>query len=669
MMHVDNDPTFRQAAVPNNGALLYHHSRLPFYRKPLGAVSCGTRVTLRTTASDKLQGARVWLRLWQDECGERLVEMQRDGVGFYAGIDVPDYPTIVWYFFVIEMADGRRLYYSAGSGEGEFFTYEPPHSYRITVYDAAYHTPEWFRRSIVYQIFPDRFCRSSMEDMYGRAAYLQQRGRKVRLHQHWSELPEYLPAPGEQEYAPLDYFGGDLNGIRSRLDYIASLGISCIYLNPIFEAASNHRYNTADYHCIDPMLGSEEDFASLCHEAAGHGIHIMLDGVFSHTGSDSRYFNKDGYYPEPGAYQRESSPYDEWYRFYNHPDDYESWWGFKTLPNVQELTPSYCDFIAGENGVLSHWARCGATNWRLDVADELPDEFIRILRRRVKENDPEGVLLGEVWEECSAKRGPEGRRGYVNGDELDSAMDYPFADALLPFLKGERSAQFLVEELLSLREWYPEPFYMAQLNILSTHDSMRALSVLSGAPAKNALPRELQAGWNPAPEQKYLGEKRMMLAFAVQMFMPGVPCIYYGDEAGVEGLQDPFNRCTYPWGKENRSLQQWVRSLAAYRNGKEALLSGHCRMGACDQDVFALVRYTDDEVGVLLVNVGGMDKAITLQQNCFPQGQDALIPIPAGLQYQNGNGEPCQDPFDVPVMVPAYGCAICFGQKGTEDSL
>ena len=460
----------------------FHHSRLLRCRVPQGAVPCGTDVTIAAEVGGSLAAADIVLRVWQDGAGEQRFPMPVENGRAEVLLPLPERPGLVWYYFILTLPDGRVCYYGAQSGPGRLMEQEPP-SYRITVYDAAYETPAWFKEGVCYQIFPDRFRRSSWEDFHARLGAHAALGRRARVHERWSEAPLTTPPPGRDDYEPDDYFGGDLNGIREKLDYIASLGVTCLYLNPVFSAASNHRYNTADYLAIDPLLGTEADFALLCREARARGIRIMLDGVFSHTGSDSIYFNKEGSYGEhSGAYRDPDSPYRAWYSFLEYPEQYECWWGFPTLPNVRELTPSYIDFIAGENGVLAHWAGLGATSWRLDVADELPDQFIRILRKRVKAIDPEGVLLGEVWDEPSAKTGPEGRRGYVNGDELDSVMNYCFTDAVIAFLTGRTDAFAFADALAFLREQYPKPFYDAALNLVSSHDVVRAATALSGAP-------------------------------------------------------------------------------------------------------------------------------------------------------------------------------------------
>lgn len=617
-----------------------HNSRLTQYRTPQGPCTAGTDWRVFCAAEGAFSKATVTLRLWEDKLGAWTIPMYRAGGGFAARFRLPDKPCLIWYYFIIRMPNGKELYYGGRSGEGALSETEPE-SFRVTVYDAAYETPEWFRRGICCQIFPDRFCRSSKEDFLRRLNAHRARGRKVRVHEDWYEEPTILPDEGEEEYAPNDYFGGDLNGIRQKLGYLASFGVTCIYLNPVFEAASNHRYNTADYMTVDPVLGTNEELAALCREAKEMGIRIMLDGVFSHTGSDSIYFNREGNYGAgTGAWRDPKSPYRSWYTF--HPDEkppYECWWGFESLPNVEELSPSYIDFITGERGVLNHWAQHGATSWRLDVADELPDGFIRILRWRVKKDDPEGVLLGEVWEEPTAKRGPEGRRGYVNGDELDSVMNYCFRNAVLGYLTGSLSAPAFADELLFLKEMYPKPFYEAALNLLGSHDVVRPLTVLADAPGRDDLTREEQQAWRPAEEKRALARRRFPLAEALQVFLPGVPCLYYGDEAGMEGMADPFNRGTYPWGREDTALVELTRGLFQMRAKEDCLKRGGCRLAALDEKVFAAVRAFENERMLLVVNAGETERTVTLSGSMFKEGTDGSDEAFTGTWQEREGGK------------------------------
>lgn len=599
-----------------------HHSRFLSFRRPQGAVPCNTSVQIEAEIGGD-SSARVQLRLYNQLGVESFFELPREGDRVRGEIPMPHVPCLVWYHFIIRTADGRTQYYGADSGEGRLESHAP-RSYQITVYDGAFQTPQHWREGIVYQIFPDRFRRSSWEDFRERAKYHASLGRFLRIHDRWSEDVCYTPAPGAEEYEPNDFFGGDINGIREKLGYLASLGVTMLYLNPVFESTSNHRYDTADYHRIDPIFGSEDEFRTLCAEAAEHGIRIMLDGVFSHTGADSRYFDKCGRYEDLGAYESVDSPYRAWYRFVGGSKQYDSWWGFPTLPNVNELEHSYTEFIAGEQGVLAHWANAGAKSWRLDVADELPDEFIRILRRRLKQQDPESVLLGEVWDDCSNKYGPEGRRGYVNGDELDCAMNYPFTEAAISFLTGRSDAYALDHALQTLREHYPRPFYEASLNLISSHDIIRAATALSGAPDRNSVSRKMQAAYRPSAQDQEKGYLRLILAAALQMALPGVPCVYYGDEAGMTGMSDPFNRRTYPWGSENEAVFAGYSALLHARKESLALKRGLCRMGALSPEVYAILRWFPEsgEQALLLINRGEREQAVTLHPDDIPQGPD-----------------------------------------------
>jgi 4-alpha-glucanotransferase len=600
-----------------------HHSRYLSYRNPQGAVPCSAQVHIEADCGDA--GANVKLRLYSQDGTETFFDMPvRDGRA-RATIPVPDHACLVWYYFVIRTQDGQTLYYGADSGEGSLLPHEP-RAYQITVYDGAFTTPRSWCEGIVYQIFPDRFRRSSWEDFRARAQYHLEKGRFLRIHDRWSEDVCYAPAPGQEDYEPNDFFGGDANGVREKLPYLSELGVTAIYLNPIFESESNHRYNTADYHRIDPIFGNEDEFRALCAEAQKLGIRVMLDGVFSHTGADSRYFDRFSRYGDDvGAYESAESPYYKWYTFHDDRDHYESWWGFPSLPNVNELEPTYSDFIAGENGVLRHWANDGASSWRLDVADELPDEFIRILRKRVKQDDPEGVLLGEVWDDCSLnKYGPGGRRGYVSGDELDSAMNYPFTVAAIAFLTGRSDAYALNHTLQTLREHYPKPFYDACLNLISSHDIVRAATALAGAPDRNSLSRKLQAAYRPNEKDAKRGALRLILATALQMTLPGVPCVYYGDEAGMTGMADPFNRRTYPWGEEDPETMRAFTALMHARRDTEALRHGLCRMGALSPEVFAVLRYLPQggPCAARLINRSEREQSVSLKPECIAEGPD-----------------------------------------------
>ena len=457
----------------------------------------------------------------------------------------------------------------------------------------------------MYQIFPDRFSRGNPRNLENGLASHRKMGRVCVVHERWDELPLYRPIEEEGEYFPCDFFGGDLAGIAKELPRLNRLGITAVYCNPICEAASNHRYDTADYKTVDPILGTNEDFAALCREAETAGIRILVDGVYSHTGADSRYFNKEGCYPEPGAYQGETSPYYPWYTFRKDRDDYQCWWGFKSLPEVNEQDQSWQEYvITGEDSVLKHWMNLGASGFRLDVADELPDEIIEKMRTAVKEKSPDRFLLGEVWEDATTKCSYGCRRRYALGSGLDSVMNYPFRDAVIGFflrrIDGFQLADFLTGQQLN----YPRPMYYALMNLLSSHDVPRIRTVLStGGVDGEGMTREEQAVFTVRPEDDRKGAQLQRLAAVLQFTVPGIPCIYYGDEYGMQGLKDPFNR--KPFEKRDPDMALFYEKISALRRQETALTGGYASFLAVTEDVIAILRFTvngEDAFGVPVWN-------------------------------------------------------------------
>jgi 4-alpha-glucanotransferase len=396
------------------------------------------------------------------------------------------------------------------------------------------------------------------------------------------------------------------------------LGVSTIYFNPIFESASNHRYNTADYKSIDPMLGTEEDFREMCMEANRRGMRIILDGVFSHTGDQSRYFNVDGWYPELGAYQSKDSPYYEWYKFNKWPDDYTSWWGIRTLPDTLEENRSYQNYmIWNQDSVIRHWLRAGASGWRLDVADELPDSFIAHIRQVMHETASYAVLIGEVWEDASNKIAYSERRRYFLGKELHGVMNYPFRSATLDYLRGGDADQFR-ETLETLRENYPPAAFNSAMNFLGTHDTARILTVLGArhTPEK----KEDRAKFRLSPEERRRGLALVRLAAMILYVFPGSPTVYYGDECGMEGWEDPFNRETYPWGHEENDLQHHFAALGRIRHERVSLQRGSLDWLYTSGPILAFGRRKHAEYTGLVVNAGNEEKEITID---WPGGSEA----------------------------------------------
>ena len=500
---------------------LYHNSHEFYYRSSFGAVPSGSRLILRLRAGGSdARNCRARIRLWQSNVGESFVPMTYEDGIFTGSVAMPPKGCLVWYYFIVD--DGRETVYYGNNydrlgGEGAKYQDVPP-AYQVTVYDKDAHTPDWFKHAIVYQIFPDRFCHGTHTTgrLYGKKGAV--------IHSDWDDVPYYCKREGQGDIVYYDFFGGNIAGIREKLPYLKELGITAIYLNPIFESSSNHRYGTADYFRVDPMLGTNEEFAAFCQAAKEAGIHIILDGVFSHTGADSIYFNRFGNYPGVGAYQSKESPYYEWYRFKQYPDDYESWWGVSDLPDVEETTPSYMDFIIdSEDSVLKYWLNEGISGWRLDVIDELPVPFLRQFYHTLKEEKPDAILIGEVWEDASNKVSYSEQREYLCGYDIDSAMNYAQRAIMLDFMTGVKDARRMNAELTRLIENYPPENFYAMLNLIGSHDIERILTVLT------------KAGGTDVATAEETGKKRLKLLTAWQMTMPGAPCIYYGDEVGVTG--------------------------------------------------------------------------------------------------------------------------------------
>lgn len=582
--------------------MLFHDSHSAFFRSPFGAVSSNQNLRLRLEVNKKVQATQVVLRLWQDGAGESRLAMKvwedrADSVIYQVEVTVPEEPCLLWYYFIVSEGQ-RRLYYGNQGdvlgGTGQVYEQEPP-SYQITVYKAGAVTPDWFKESVMYQIFPDRFCR-------GTEAVLSPKQGSL-LHSHWENTPYYVRDVDTKHIVAYDFFGGNLQGILEKLSYLKDLGIGVIYLNPIFLSPSNHRYDTSDYKQIDPMLGEEATFATLCDKAKEMGISIFLDGVFSHTGSDSIYFNREGNFPVVGACQSKDSPYYKWFRFQEYPKKYESWWGIDTMPNVEELEPSYIDYIIeGEDSVIRHWLKLGAKGWRLDVADELPDAFIKKIYKVMKETDDQSVLIGEVWEDASRKSSYGQLRQYLQGEELDSVMNYPFRDIALAFMLQQADAHLTHRVLMSLYENYPKENFYAMMNLVGTHDVPRILTLLGQAPSADDLTIGEQAAYRLSPEQRRLAVQRLKLLSLWQMTFPGVPCVYYGDEAGLEGYKDPFNRGTYPWGREDQEVQGWYKQVIGLRNRHKVFTKGEFISLPLHPSVYAYVRSWEGTHALVLLN-------------------------------------------------------------------
>ena len=446
---------------------------------------------------------------------------------------------------------------------GDDTNMEAGDKWQLSCIPADFTTPDWAKGAVIYQILPDRFCKAGDCDLAGKL-------EPYIVHEKWDEEVHWQPDDAGK-VRNNDFYGGNFQGITEKMDHIAALGVNILYLNPISKSFSSHRYDTGDYMTPDPMLGTAEDFQTLCDAAHARGIRVVLDGVYSHTGDDSVYFDKKGSFGGVGAYCSQNSPYYSWYQFYDYPDNYNSWWGFDTLPTVNKLDPGFVEFIiTGQDSVVAHWLSLGADGFRLDVADELPDTFIALLKKRIRQIKPDALLIGEVWEDASNKIAYDTRRRYFVDGELDSVMNYPFRTAILRFLRTGDS-RFLKDTVLTVLENYPRQVWQCNMNLLGSHDTPRILTALvddfDGS-------REQLAQRRLSSQQLALAKQRLKLASVLQFCLPGCPSIYYGDEAGMEGGKDPFNRRTYPWGQEDEELLAHFRMLGQLRKHSSALKLG-----------------------------------------------------------------------------------------------
>lgn len=566
--------------------MLLHDSHNEFYRTPSGPAPAGSNVLIRLHCDE---ATSVVLRTWMTEelCYTMLPTAEHV---WEVAIPLPTTPGLFWYYFLIYRKDGRTIRYGNQpdklGGVGVAYDHGEPESFQITLYDPAYKTPEAFHGANIYQIFPDRFRHAPTKAVDDR--------KDRYVHQNWDEELLGVGDLRGGKYQELDFYGGTLTGIQEKLPYLKDMGIDIIYLNPIFRARSNHRYDTGDYTQVDPLCGTNTEFTELCEAAKKVGIRVMLDGVFSHTGEDSVYFNHFGHYPTLGAYQGQSSPYYDWYTFNHYPEDYKAWWGILSLPELRKDNPEYQKFMfQPHEGVVPRWIEAGSCGWRLDVADELPVDFLRKLRAAAKAADPEAVVLGEVWEDASNKVAYGETRCYCTGDTLDSVMNYPVREAILNFVMGKTSASTFVRLIHHQEEVYPAQFRYALMNLVGCHDRCRALNILAGRECQE-LSKADQQHVHLNVEEYELAVRRYKLCIDLLCALPGCATVYYGDEVGLTGCHDPWNRRAFPWGREDKSLQKYVANKLRHRQESDLLRLGYCDIEAPDDDTLLITRRMKD---------------------------------------------------------------------------
>ena len=498
------------------------------------------------------------------------------------------------HYFCIKLIINQKTVYIKNdiSNRCASITNEDMSYWTLTVYNKDFTTPKWAQGKIMYQIFPDRFYQSKNYEPN------QLQGRVTK---NWNEMPNWQQED-DGEIHNNDFFMGNLKGIEEKLDYLTNLGVGIIYLNPVFWAQSNHRYDTIDYEIVDPYLGTNESLKELCNSAHEHGMRVVIDAVLNHTGNDSKYFNEFNKYETIGAFTGLESPYYSWYKK-NENGDFTYWWGFKNLPVCDGNNPEWQSFIYGENGIIDKWFSMGIDGLRIDVADELTDDFIENIRTAVKRNNPEGLIIGEVWENAITKEEQGRQRKYMLGCGLDTVMNYPFTNAILKYVRFGRF-DYLTQTINEIITLYPKDAVFTLMNSLSTHDITRAMTTLVADGIQNnkynwvwdvPYGREWQFKNEKLNDKQYEKAKELMkIATTIQYFLPGNPCIYYGDEIGMYGYKDPFNRKCFKWDEIDSELHEFFIKLGKIRNQNGFLSNAEIRIIDANENILVFERFLYD---------------------------------------------------------------------------
>jgi len=591
----------------------------------LGALPCGAVVTFEVSVPSRLGVSGVVLRIRRDGREDRDVAFEHVGSGNVHDVYSYSLDTEALcgkegcglFYYELLLLRGLHTLFTDTSNNLDFTLSEHEGArFRLLIYKKDYRTPESFGSGVMYQIFTDRFFRGE-SDM---ARSVPVRDGAI-INPDWDHgIPQFAARNGD----PLGnnmFFGGNLWGIAEKLDYLCSLGVTYIYLCPIFEAYSNHKYDTADYSRIDEMFGGEEAFDNLIKCARKRGIGIILDGVFNHTGDDSIYFNKHRRYGEGGAYNDAASPHRDWYKFRSYPHDYESWWGIEILPKLNHENEGCRHYFTGDDGIINKYIKRGIAGWRLDVADELSDAFLDELRIAAKSaSDGQAVIIGEVWENAADKVAYGQRRRYFQGDQLDSVMNYPLKNAIVDYcLYGD--ADCLYNTLTEIYASYPECVSHKLMNLLGTHDTERILTVLGRDMCDADAPNCELAVKRLSECQRNRGLEMLRIASALQFTAYGIPCVYYGDEVGLEGYGDPFCRMPFPWSDMDnpyrRELLEYYRRLGEIRREEKALDGGSFYVLSHNSHAIAFVREKNDSRLVVAAS----------------RGESYTFDLPAGVVY------------------------------------
>ncbi len=694
------------------------------YKSQFGAVEEGQNVTFSIDTGLDATSAMLIVK-GKELINVEMKAIEKDGKKKWSADIAFDEYGQYEYFFAVYYGSYVQIYCDDDDyyGTGHLTSLSDLNPYDLMVYKKGYHTPDWIKNGVIYQIFPDRFFNGNKENDKNQ---LSSRGETdYEFVKDWYALPEN---PEQEKSNPAEYpsnafkgdsnwsneiYGGDLKGIVDRIDYLKSLGVNVIYLNPVFSSISSHRYDATDYTKIDPILGDMGDFDELVKIAEKNDMHIILDGVFNHVSDDSIYF--DRYYKFVGQdgklgaypywafvydYMKENSvtqeqaetkakehfkqlgvtdfSYTEWFQVQNaYMQDengknvtdgigqragkpvytYEGWWGYDSMPVIKSTngseyqTGNWADnVIDGSNSVTQYWIKKGSSGWRLDVANEVSDETWQHFRKSVKGLNSDAVIIGEIWDDATE---------YILGDMYDSVMNYVFRNAVLEYARGG-NAKDSVRKLERIRERYPKEAFYAMMNLVGSHDTARLLSYLDGVD-DDRNQKDIAHAFPSYEQTSMEAKQRQYLVAMIQMTYAGAPTIYYGDEAGMTGADDPDNRRTMIWGEGNKELVEWYATLANIRSKYQALRTGSVRpVELEDTALMAYERSEKEETLAVITNNASTDKTLSyiLPENLRTEG--VVYDLISGKEYKVSDGA-------VLITVPAYRGVILVKEKKVLD--